>query len=258
VIYTINPGGSGKSKVTNTYVAGDPIDYSPNSKKFTYMSYEGFNDANPKRGPQKDYEIYTINTDGTGKFQLTNNHRYDGNSSYSPDGKRIAYSHWDGHDAEIYILNTDGTGQSRVTNNRTNEYGLSYSPDGQRIAYAGYDGKQWDIYTIGVNGKNRVRLTHNATYDSTPDYSPDGRRIAFAGIRSSGGSAIYTISARGGGGKTKVTEGGDDPDYSPDGKKIVYYTGSHLRNPDVYTINVGGGGKSKVAEGWTPSWGSRP
>ena len=37
VIYTINPDGSGKTKVTNTYVSGDPIDYSPDGKKITYM-----------------------------------------------------------------------------------------------------------------------------------------------------------------------------------------------------------------------------
>jgi uncharacterized membrane protein len=44
VIYTINPDGSAKTKVTDTRVSGYPIDYSPDGKKITYMSYEGFND----------------------------------------------------------------------------------------------------------------------------------------------------------------------------------------------------------------------
>ena len=170
VIYTINPDGSGKSKVVNTSESGEPIDYSPDGKRITYPSYEGFNDGNPN-GPQKDHEIYTINVDGTGKFQLTHNNRYDSESSYSPDGKRVVYTHYDGHDDEIYTINTDGTGAFQVTNNDTNEF---------------------------------------------------------------------------------------FPSYSPDGKKIVYYTGSQLRHPDIYKVNAGGGGKSKVAEGWTPAWGSRP
>ena len=38
VIYTINPDGSGKTKVTNTYVSGDPIDYSPDGKKIVYYT----------------------------------------------------------------------------------------------------------------------------------------------------------------------------------------------------------------------------
>src|SRR5918995_197913 len=66
VIYTINPDGSGKSKVTNTYVSGDPIDYSPDGKKITYMSYEGFNDGK-QINQQKDTEIYTIKVGGGGK-----------------------------------------------------------------------------------------------------------------------------------------------------------------------------------------------
>jgi Tol biopolymer transport system component len=268
VIYTIKPDGSGKSKVVNTSVAGDPIDYSPDGKRIAYTSYEGDNDANPTGGPQKDAEIYTIKVDGTGKFQLTHNKRYDWGASYSPDGERIAFTHYDGHDDEIYTINADGTGAFRVTNNSTNEFFPSYSPDGKKIVFSGSHRKlsrprtyTADIYTIGVNGKNRVRLTHNNTTDSAPDYSPNGKRIAFAGFVDSSSPKvhwnIYTIRARGGG-KTKVAGGGTDPDYSPDGKKIVYYTDPQLLYPDVYTINAGGGGKSKVAVGRTPAWGSRP
>jgi len=261
VIYTVNPDGSDKNKVTNTRVSGDPIDYSPDGKKIAYMSYEGFNDGSPA-GPQKDAEIYTINVDGSGKTNVTNNKRYDVASSFSPDGKRIAYTHWDGHDDEIYTINTDGTGKFRVTNNRTSEYDPSYSPDGKRLVYSADVRKRFspwtytvEIFTIGVHGKNRVQLTNNSTYDYSPDYSPDGRRIAYSAFGKKH-SGIYTISARGGG-KTKVAEGGDDPDYSPDGKKIVYYAGNDIRGK-IYTINVGGGGKSKVTEGSNPSWGSRP
>jgi Tol biopolymer transport system component len=222
IIYTIHPNGRGKTKVANTYVSGDPIEYSPGGKKITYMSYEGFNDGSPT-GPQKDSEIYTIKVDGTGKFQLTNNNTNDFTPSYSPDGKKIVFS---------------------------GEHRKQFPP----WAYTA------DIYTIGVNGKNKVQLTNNSTYDTSPDYSPDGRRIAFAGLVERNQKIytrnIYTISARGGG-KIKVARGGDDPDYSPDGKKIVYFTGSQLQHPEVYTINVGGGDKFKVTEGFNPSWGSR-
>ena len=259
VIYTINPDGSAKSKVTATRVSGDPIDYSPDGKQITYMSYEGFTDGNPAV-PQKDAEIYTINVGGGAKTNVTNNNGYDVASSYSPDGKRIAYTHWDGHDDEIYTINTDGTGKFELTSNRTNEYDPTYSPDGKKIVFSGEHRKLFpprtytvEIYTISVHGKNRVQLTNNATYDYYPDYSPDGRRIAFSATGKEH-SGIYTITASGGG-KTKVAQSGDDPDYSPDGEKLVYYTGNDL-NGEVYTINVGGGGKSKVTEGSNPSWGS--
>jgi TolB protein len=257
VIYTINPDGSAKTKVTNTYVSGYPIDYSPDGKKIAYTSYEGFNHRKDT-GPQKDAEIYTIKVSRGGRTNVTNNYRGDEASSYSPDGKRIAYTHWDGHDLEIYTINTNGTGTFQVTNNRTNEFTPSYSPDGKKILFSGEERRflrndAVEIYTIGVHGENRVQLTNNATNDYFPDYSPDGRRIAFSGSGEKS-TNIYTISASGGD-KTKVTVG-DDPDYSPDGKKIVYYKGNDL-DGKIYTINVGGGGKSKVTEGSNPAWGSR-
>jgi TolB protein len=119
-------------------------------------------------------EIYTINTDGTGKFRVTDNRTMEYDPSCSPDGKRLVFS------ADLRKL---------------------FPPRTNTV----------ELYTIGVHGKNRVRLTNNSTYDYSPDYSPDGRRIAFSGS-SEKHSGIYTISARGGG-KARVAEGGDDPDY---------------------------------------------
>jgi Tol biopolymer transport system component len=111
VIYTINPDGSAKRRVTDTRVGGYPIGYSPDGKRITYTSYEGFNDGNPA-GKQKDAEIYTIGVGGGGKTNVTHNNRYDESSSYSPDGKRIAYAGWDGHDLEIYTKSVGGGGKS--------------------------------------------------------------------------------------------------------------------------------------------------
>ena len=244
VIYTINPDGSAKTKVANTRVSGYPIDYSPTGKKITYTSYEGFNDGKDT-GRRKDVEIYTIKVGGGAKTNVTNNNRDDEDSSYSPDGKRIAYTHWDGHDLEIYTINTNGTGTFQVTNNGTNEFTPSYSPDGKKIVFSGEYRKlffPWtyaappEIYTIGVHGKNRVRLTNNATNDGFPVYSPDGKRIA---AWSEKGQYIYTIGVHGGG-KSKVV-GGSEPSYSPDGRRIAY-TGSRFfeRDPEIYTINVDG------------------
>src|SRR5215218_4990418 len=201
VIYMINPDGSGKSKVTDTRVSGYPIDYSPDGKKITYTSHEGFNDGNPT-GPQKDAEIYTINVGGSDRTNLTNNDRGDEDSSYSPDGKRIGYTHWDGHDLEIYTINTDGTGEFRVTNNGTNEFDPSYSPDGKKIAFSGSGEKNTNIYTISARGGDRTKVTEGG---EDPSYSPDGKKITYY-IGNDLLGEVYTINV-GGGGKSKVTEG---------------------------------------------------
>jgi Tol biopolymer transport system component len=183
VIYTINPNGSSKTKVTEPCVYPSLPDYSPTGQKITYTSCEGT--------LGKDLGISAINVGGGGKVQvthLTHNNTDDEEPSYSPDGKKIVYTSWDGHDTEIYTINSDGTGKFQLTNNRTIDQNPSYSPDGKKIVFAGagrnfpYLPRSYDeeIYTIDVDGKNRDRLTDNATYDYYPAYSPDGRRIAYS------------------------------------------------------------------------------
>jgi WD40 repeat protein/hemolysin type calcium-binding protein len=61
--------------------AGRPTPAVENGR-IAYSGYDG-----------NDYEIYTINSSGGDKFQVTNNNRHDRSPSYSPDGKRIAYTH---------------------------------------------------------------------------------------------------------------------------------------------------------------------
>jgi TolB protein len=112
-IYTINPGGGGKSKVTDTLVSGEAKpSYSPNAKRIAYASYEG-----------PDTEIYTINVGGGTPFQVTNNVKDEEAPSYSPDGEKIAYECYkalgsdddEEFDHEICTINVGGGSKTQVT-----------------------------------------------------------------------------------------------------------------------------------------------
>jgi len=59
-----------------------------------------------------DSGIYTINPGGGGKTKVAVGQE----PSYSPDGKRIVYSGYDGNDSEICTINVGGGGKSQVTN----------------------------------------------------------------------------------------------------------------------------------------------
>src|SRR5215210_9480489 len=74
-IYTIDPGGGGRFKVTDK--PGDARDptYSPTGNKIAYSGHDG-----------NDLEIYTIDPGGGSKFKVTNNDTDDFSPSYSPDG----------------------------------------------------------------------------------------------------------------------------------------------------------------------------
>jgi Tol biopolymer transport system component len=74
--------------------------------------------------PNGDYEIYTINPNGGGKKQLTDNSLDDREPAYSPSGKKIAFYAYDAinGDPEIYTINAGGGGgRQPVTDNANND-----------------------------------------------------------------------------------------------------------------------------------------
>jgi Tol biopolymer transport system component len=64
----------------------------------------------------KDYEIYTINPNGSGKTKVTNNDTDNIDPAYSPDGKKIAYTVCNDSQGDIYTFNAFGGGKTQVTN----------------------------------------------------------------------------------------------------------------------------------------------
>jgi WD40-like Beta Propeller Repeat len=77
----------------------------------------------PGKNGRKAYEfyggregIYTSNPGGGGKTRVT----FGFAPSYSPDGKRIAFTEWDldGHDLEIYTIRAGGGSESQVTDTK--------------------------------------------------------------------------------------------------------------------------------------------
>ena len=75
-----------------------------------------------------NYEIYIMNTDGTGLQRLTDNPADDSNPSFSPDGKKIVFqSNRDGS-FDIYIMNADGTEQTNLTKSEAHDRYPSFSP----------------------------------------------------------------------------------------------------------------------------------
>jgi Tol biopolymer transport system component len=64
-----------------------------------------------------DEEIYTIQTNGGNRLQVTDNSSDDYYPSYSPSGKRIAYVNDPGTDSEIWTIQPGGGGRQQVTDN---------------------------------------------------------------------------------------------------------------------------------------------
>ena len=82
-----------------------------------------------------NFEIYSMNADGTNQTRLTNNPGFDITPAFSPDGSRITFASIRGNNQDIYVMNADGTNQTRLTTNGSDDYDPTFSPDGSRIAF---------------------------------------------------------------------------------------------------------------------------
>ncbi|MCL4395625.1 MAG: SH3 domain-containing protein [Chloroflexi bacterium] len=105
------------------------------------------------------YEIWRLNSDGSGPIQLTSDKRENGSPAWSPDGTKFAYysKQADGS-YQIMVANIDGTGAHKLTS-AGNNWSPAWSPDGNWIAFASTRGGRLDVYIMDKNGGNVKNLT---------------------------------------------------------------------------------------------------
>jgi Tol biopolymer transport system component len=203
-----------------------------------------------------DFEIYTVNPDGSGLRRLTNAPGNDGPARWSPDGKRIAFASERDGNSEIYVMNADGSGQTRLTNDPTMETGPSWSPDGTKIAFNALvdEGRRAEIFVMNADGSGRTQVTNTPPLQEGvpgggnfhPYWGPDGR-IAIAGFTTGTVFQIHLIHGDGSG-RTQVTNdpvGALTPSWSPDGRRILFYSARDGQG-EVYAINADGSGEARL------------
>jgi Tol biopolymer transport system component len=121
--------------------------------------------------------------------------------TWSPDGRQLVFTGFDGGLSDLFIVNRDGSGLRRLTTDKYADLHPAWSPDGKTIAFVTDRGGDTDFEQLRF-GNLRIALYHldagtiellgnmEQGKNINPAWAPDGRALAFVSDRT-GISNIY-------------------------------------------------------------------
>jgi eukaryotic-like serine/threonine-protein kinase len=200
---------------------------------------------------------------------LTVGPNYDGEPTFSPDGRTIAYVTNRTGNFEIFRKPISGGAEINLTQNVADDVQPAFSPDGTQIAFVStresssqliyrnanlplLGGDIWVIPELGGLARLIVKS------GNFPSWSPDGSTIIYTS-GPQGSQKILSIPAKGGEAHEiplNFTSGDSArnviyPSYSSDGRWIVF----ELQPNDlIYLVSAAGGEPRQIARGRRPIW----
>jgi TolB protein len=122
-----------------------------------------------------------------------------GNPTFSPDGRQIAFFSSRSRFPQIYTMDVDGTNVQLLTpftpGVRSYRSAPDWSPDGRSVAYEQQNG-DFQVWMINVRDKEPRQLTSEGENEG-PSWAPDGRHMALSSTRG-GSKQIWILDTESG------------------------------------------------------------
>ena len=124
-LWVMNRDGSGAQILTPALPKVRDFELSPDGRKIVLSA--------PGR-PDRGWEIYSVNTDGSGLRQLTHNRGvHDVGPRWSPDARKLAFSRGQNGGWKLYVMNADGSSQIKLGNSSIEEEEFGWLPAGSPL-----------------------------------------------------------------------------------------------------------------------------
>ncbi len=205
----------------------------------------------PGNPTDDDYEIFTMEADGSDLQQITTNSADEYSPVWSPDGTKIAFSSNLSGDYEIHVMDPDGSNVVNLTKTPGIDESPAWSPDGTRIAFTSARGgglNDLAIWVMNANGTSQTKLTTLAGGEIFPSWSPDGTQIAFE--KQGAGFQVYVMDANGSNPVNLTALNGNNserqPVWSPDGELIAFYGQVGFQN-ELFTMKPDGSSRTNIS-----------
>ena len=172
-------------------------------------------------------------------------------SSWSPDGKTIAFDSIRSGKLNICPWRIDTCELKRITTTEANDFTPEWSPAGKEIAFVSDRTGHNEIFIIDLTGGMPRQVTKNNSDAIHPHWSPDGRQIIYCSARDNPNQAsapegevyeIYTIKPVGTDVKQITHDKGINtyPSFSPEGGQILFRKVLGEKNSEVFVMNGDG------------------
>jgi len=151
-----------------------------------------------------DLDLWTMNSDGSGKKQVTKTEGYDGGAVFSRDGKKLVWRA--NHPAtletqkryrelladnltspmkmELFVADGDGRNARQITDFGCASFAPTFTPDGKKILFSSNkhdcDGRRFELYMVNLDGSGLEQVTDFGGFTAFPEFSPDGAKLVFA------------------------------------------------------------------------------